>query len=245
MRGRADESAGRKDSRGERALNSREVFPFPQSVAEAIELQLRLREQVREEPLDVGAVRLVAGTDVSFGRSGAEAWAGIVVLRLPEMQVVQEVVVRTTVRFPYVPGLLSFRESPPLLEAWEQLHVPPQVVLCDAHGRAHPRRFGMASHFGLLVDTPTIGCAKSLLCGTVRRITPADEDWFPLYEGEELLGAALSTQPSAQPVYVSVGHRVDLPTALEMVRRCVRGHRIPEPLRLAHELVTRARRGAL
>lgn len=225
-------------------MNPKEAFPFPQTVAEAVELQLRLREQVREEPLEVEAVRLVAGTDVSFGRLGSEAWAGIVVLRLPEMQVVQEVVVRTTVHFPYVPGLLSFRESPPLLEAWEQLHVRPDVVLCDAHGRAHPRRFGMASHFGLLVDTPTIGCAKSLLCGTVVHSAPAGEDWLPIYGGSELIGAALTTQPSAQPVYVSVGHRVDLPSALEMVRQCVRGHRIPEPLRLAHELVTRARRGA-
>ncbi|MCS6949974.1 MAG: deoxyribonuclease V [bacterium] len=225
-------------------MNPREAFPFPKTVTEAVELQLRLREQVREEPLDTEAVRLVAGTDVSFGRSGSEAWAGIVVLRLPEMQVVEETVVCTTVSFPYVPGLLSFRESPPLLEAWQQLNTKPEVVLCDAHGRAHPRRFGMACHFGLLVDTPTVGCAKSLLCGAVARSSSAGEDWQPIYEGEDLLGAALYTQPSAQPVYVSVGHRVDLPSALGIVRRCVRGHRIPEPLRLAHELVTRARRGA-
>lgn len=202
---------------------------------------MRLREQVIEEPLDVDSVRLVAGADVSFERFGSEAWAGIVVLQVADMQVVDQVVVRTSVSFPYVSGLLSFRESPPLLEAWHRLKVKPDVVLCDAHGRAHPRRFGMACHFGLLIDTPTIGCAKSLLCGEVETMSPM-RDWFPIREGEDLLGAALLTQPGARPVYVSIGHRVDLPSALETVRCCVRRHRIPEPLRLAHELVNRARR---
>lgn len=224
-------------------MSERVKFPFPQTVAEAVDLQIRLREQVREEPLDVDTIHLVAGADISFERFGSEAWAGIVVLRLEDMEIVDEVVVRTFVRFPYVPGLLSFRESPPLLEAWEQLRTKPDVVLCDAHGRAHPRRFGMACHFGLLVDTPTIGCAKSLLCGEVETMSPAG-DWLPICDGEEVIGAALSTQPNARPVYVSVGHRVDLPTAIEVVRRCVRRYRIPEPLRLAHELVNRARRQA-
>ncbi|GIV19791.1 MAG: endonuclease V [Armatimonadota bacterium] len=218
-------------------------LPFPQSVAEAVELQIRLREQVREEPLDIDSLHLVAGTDVSFERFGSEAWAGIVVLRMEDMEIVDEVMVRTSVRFPYVPGLLSFRESPPLLEAWERLRTKPDVVLCDAHGRAHPRRFGMACHFGLLVDTPTIGCAKSLLCGEVETMSPM-RDWFPVHDGEEVIGAALCTQPHARPVYVSVGHRVDLPSAIEVVRRCVRKHRIPEPLRLAHDLVNRARKAS-
>ncbi len=222
-------------------MSEAERLLFPHTVAEAIDIQMRLREQVIEEPLDVDSVRLVAGADVSFERFGSEAWAGLVVLQMADMQVVEQVVVRTSISFPYVPGLLSFRESPPLLEAWHRLKVKPDVVLCDAHGRAHPRRFGMACHFGLLIDTPTIGCAKSLLCGEVETMSPM-RDWFPIREGEELLGAALLTQPSARPVYVSVGHRVDLPSALEVVRRCVRRHRIPEPLRLAHELVNRARR---
>jgi len=225
-------------------LSENRAFPLPQTIAEAIDLQIRLRERVREEPLDTDCLRLVAGTDVSFERFGSEAWAGIVVLRLEDMQVVDEVAVRTVVRFPYVPGLLSFRESPPLLEAWEQLRTKPDVVLCDAHGRAHPRRFGMACHFGLLVDTPTIGCAKSLLCGEVETMSPMG-DWLPIHDGNELIGAALCTQPHARPVYVSIGHRVDLPSAIEVVRRCVRKHRIPEPLRLAHELVTRARKAPL
>ncbi|GBC94946.1 Endonuclease V [bacterium HR16] len=225
-------------------MSENRAFPLPQTIAEAIDLQIRLRERVREEPLDTDCLRLVAGTDVSFERFGSEAWAGIVVLRMEDMQVVDEVAVRTVVRFPYVPGLLSFRESPPLLEAWEQLRTKPDVVLCDAHGRAHPRRFGMACHFGLLVDTPTIGCAKSLLCGEVETMSPMG-DWLPIHDGNELIGAALCTQPHARPVYVSIGHRVDLPSAIEVVRRCVRKHRIPEPLRLAHELVTRARKAPL
>ncbi len=225
-------------------MSEKRTFPLPQTIAEAVNLQIRLREQVREEPLNANCLRLVAGTDVSFERFGSEAWAGIVVLRLEDMEIVDEVVVRTSVRFPYVPGLLSFRESPPLLEAWEQLHAKPDVVLCDAHGRAHPRRFGMACHFGLLVDTPTIGCAKSLLCGEVETMSPMG-DWLPIHDRGELIGAALCTQPHARPVYVSTGHRVDLPSAIEVVRRCVRKHRIPEPLRLAHELVTRARKAPL
>lgn len=225
-------------------MSENRAFPLPQTIAEAIDLQIRLRERVREEPLDTDCLRLVAGTDVSFERFGSEAWAGIVVLRMEDMQVVDEVAVRTVVRFPYVPGLLSFRESPPLLEAWEQLRTKPDVVLCDAHGRAHPRRFGMACHFGLLVDTPTIGCAKSLFCGEVETMSPMG-DWLPIHDGNELIGAALCTQPHARPVYVSIGHRVDLPSAIEVVRRCVRKHRIPEPLRLAHELVTRARKAPL
>ncbi len=225
-------------------MSEASVIRVPTSVAEAIQEQMRLREQVREEPLNVDAVRLVAGTDVSFERSGLEAWAGIVVLELPDMQVVDEVVVRAPVRFPYVPGLLSFRESPPLLEAWEKLRVKPDAVLCDAHGRAHPRRFGMACHFGLLVNIPAVGCAKSLLCGEMESMAPAG-DWYPIRDGEEVIGAALFTQQNARPVYVSIGHRVDLPSALELVRRCVRKHRIPEPLRLAHALVTRARTGAI
>ncbi|MCS6829914.1 MAG: deoxyribonuclease V [Armatimonadota bacterium] len=224
-------------------MSDSRTFPFPQTVAEAVDLQIRLREQVREEPLDVNRVRLVAGTDVSFERFGSEAWAGIVVMFLDNLQVVEEVVVHTTVRFPYVPGLLSFRESPPLLEAWAQLRTKPDAVLCDAHGKAHPRRFGMACHFGLLVDTPTIGCAKSLLCGKVATMSPTG-DWLPVCDGEEVIGAALYTQPHARPVYVSVGHRVDLPSATGIVRRCVHKHRIPEPLRLAHELVNRARRAS-
>lgn len=219
------------------------AFPFPQTPAEAVNLQLRLREQMKEEPLDVDAIRLVAGTDVSFERFGADAWAGIIVMRIEDLQVVDKIVVRAPIRFPYVPGLLSFRESPPLLEAWQQLRTKPDVVLCDAHGKAHPRRFGMACHFGLLVDTPAIGCAKSLLCGEVETMSPVG-DWFPVYDGEEMIGVALCTQPHARPVYVSVGHRVDLPSAIEVVRRCVRKHRIPEPLRLAHELVNQARRAS-
>jgi deoxyribonuclease V len=225
-------------------LTVRAELALPTTVAEAVNMQVRLREQVREEPLNVGSIRLVAGTDITFERSGSRAWAGIVVLQLEELAIVEEVVVETQVRFPYVPGLLSFRESPPLLEAWAQLRAKPDVVLCDAHGRAHPRRFGMACHFGLLVNTPTIGCAKSLLCGVVENLAPMG-DWLPIREGPDLLGAALFTQKHAHPVFVSVGHRVDLLSAIAVVRRCTRNHRLPEPLRLAHEVVTRARRSSV
>lgn len=215
----------------------------PHTVAEAIELQLRLRELVIEQPLDIDAVRYVAGADVSFERSGSQGWAGIVVMRLDDLQVVEEVTACSAVSFPYVPGLLSFRESPLLLNVWQQLRTKPDVVLCDAHGKAHPRRFGMACHFGLMVDAPTVGCAKNLLFGVMETMSPVG-DWVSIEHLGELVGAALYTQPHVRPVFVSVGHKVDLPSAIEIVRRCVRRHRLPEPLRLAHELVTRAKRSS-
>lgn len=217
---------------------------IPQNAAEAIEWQLRLREQVIEKPLPLDEVEVVAATDLSFEQCSDDVWAGIVVWRIADGAVVDRAVVRTRASFPYIPGLLSFRETPPLLEAWAKLKVLPDAVLCDAHGRAHPRRFGMACHFGLIVGLPTVGCAKSLLCGQVETMSPVN-DWLPICDGEEIIGAAVFTRPRARPVYVSVGHLVDLPSAAELVRRCAHGYRLPEPLRLVHQLVTEQRRQAL
>jgi deoxyribonuclease V len=198
---------------------------------------------VREEPLDANAVATVGGTDLSFDRRSDVAFAGIVLLTLPGLEVVERCGVRTRTRFPYVPGLLSFRETPPLLAAWERLSTRPDVLLVDGQGLAHPRRFGIACHLGLLLDLPTIGCAKSILVGTHGPLGDQAGDWTPLVHRGETVGAALRTRPGVSPVYISAGHRVDLPSALALVRRCLGPTRIPEPTRRAHQFVNALRRG--
>ena len=138
------------------------------------------------------------------------------------------------VTFPYVPGLLAFREAPAVLQAWRSLSIVPDLVIFDAHGLAHPRRFGLACHLGLVLDRPSIGCAKSRLCGEAATPAPEAGAWAGLTDGGEVIGAVLRTRPGVRPVYVSTGHRVSLPTAVALVLACCRGHRLPEPTRLAH-----------
>jgi deoxyribonuclease V len=215
------------------------------SIAEARAIQNRLRTQVRVEPLDVASVATVAGTDLSFDRGSDEAFAGIVVLRLPGLEVVERVGVRTHVTFPYVPGLLSFREIPALMEAWERLATRPDALICDGQGQAHPRRFGIACHLGLLVDLPAVGCAKSILTGRHEPVGETPGDWAPLVDRAETIGAALRTRARVSPVYVSVGHRCDLPSAIDLVRRCAGATRVPETTRHAHLFVNALRRGDL
>jgi deoxyribonuclease V len=215
------------------------------SVEEARAIQHRLRDQVRVEPLDVNAVETVAGADLSFDRGSDDVYAGVVILRLPSLDVVERVGLRTQARFPYVPGLLSFRETPPLLEAWQRLASPPDALICDGHGMAHPRRFGIACHLGLLLDLPTVGCAKRILVGRHDPVDEASGDWTPLLHGDEVIGAALRLRAGASPVYVSVGHRCDLESALALVRRCAGPTRVPETTRQAHLFVNALRRGEL
>lgn len=205
---------------------------------EAIALQNRLRSEVIEVSLPLEQVRLVGGADVGFTRDGQQAVAGIVVLRLPSLSLVEQATALMPVTFPYIPGLLSFRETPALLAAWERLSVKPDVLLCDAQGRLHPRRFGLACHVGLWLDQPTIGCAKSLLTGKHAPLGEEEGCWVPVIDRGETIGAALRTQAGTNPLYVSVGHRVDLASAVALVLRCISGARLPEPTRLAHELVT-------
>jgi deoxyribonuclease V len=220
----------------------RELHPWEVTPEEAREIQNRLRGEVRVEPLDVEAVQTVAGADLSFDKGSETVFAGIVVLRLPSLEVVKEVGVKTVSRFPYVPGLLSFRETPPLLEAWEKLRAPPDALICDGQGLAHPRRFGIASHLGVLLDRPTVGCAKRILTGRHGPVGEAPGDWAPLVDRGETVGAALRTRAGVTPVFVSVGHRCDLPSALALVRRCAGPTRVPETTRRAHEFVNRLRR---
>jgi deoxyribonuclease V len=210
-------------------------------LARARRLQERLRARVREEPLP-RPVRLVAGADVSYDRGSPLLFAAVVVLELPHLGLVEVARAQGRARFPYVPGYLSFRELPTLLAAFSRLRVRPDVVLCDAHGRAHPRRFGLACHLGVALDLPSVGCAKSPLVGSWRALGPRHGARAALRDGSERIGEVLRTREGVKPVFVSVGHRTTLADARRLVLACSRGCRIPEPLRAAHLEVNRLRR---
>jgi deoxyribonuclease V len=151
----------------------------------------------------------------------------------------EERVVELPVTFPYIPGLLSFREAPVGLAAISALETRPDLLLVDGHGLAHPRRCGIACHLGLLLDLPTIGCAKSILVGQAEEPGPNPGDWTPLDNRGETIGAALRTRPKTRPIYVSIGHRVSLASAIALVSQCGRGYRLPEPTRLADRIASR------
>jgi deoxyribonuclease V len=204
------------------------------SVARAVEIQRELAAMVSVTSA-VGEVRFIAGMDISASRARGMATGAAVVLRYPELELAEVKVVQKPVTFPYVPGLLSFRESPLVLAACEELSITPDLVLVDGQGYAHPRRMGLACHLGLLLDTPTIGCAKSRLCGQHQEPGNEPGNYTELVDNGEVIGAVVRTRKGASPLYVSIGHKVDLKTAIQWVLACCRGYRIPEPLRLAHQ----------
>jgi deoxyribonuclease V len=213
-------------------LPVRHPHPWKVSPEEAVAIQQRLREQViREGPMP-GPGTVIVGVDVGF--RGELARAAAVAVRFPDLTPLAQAVAEVPVTFPYIPGLLAFREAPAILAALERLPLSPQVLMVDGHGISHPRRMGIATHLGVYLDLPSIGCAKSKLWG--RYEMPPDEPgaWSPLWDGEEMIGAVLRTQAGASPVFVSIGHRISLENAIATVMACVRGHRLPEPTRLAH-----------
>ena len=218
----------------------RPIHRWSMSPKAAIRLQQRLSGRVRIEPLR-GRTRLVAGVDVAFSPDGKRCLAGVVVYDLSKAAVIEERLAWRPVRFPYVPGLLSFREAPATLAAIRKLRCEPDVFMFDAQGLAHPRRLGLASHVGLLADRPAVGCAKSLLCGEFEAPAPEAGRSSPLIHRDETVGVALRTRDGINPVFVSVGHRVTLADAIRIVMLCVTRYRLPEPSRLAHQLVTRHR----
>ncbi|MEZ4599960.1 MAG: deoxyribonuclease V [Syntrophotaleaceae bacterium] len=218
-----------------------ELHDWGVSTREAAGLQKRLAERVRLKNGLPGRIRTVAGADVSYQRRGELFYAAIAVLNYPEMTLLEESVAADRVSFPYVPGLLSFRELPVLLEAFRRLRTVPDLILVDGQGIAHPRRLGLASHLGLWLDLPTIGCAKSRLCGDHAPPGPCRGDRTPLLLDGEVVGTVLTSRDRVKPLYVSPGHRIDVDTAAEMVARCALRYRMPEPTRLAHHLANRER----
>lgn len=211
--------------------------PWDISPAEAIAIQQQLRgEVVREDRL--GPVRHVAGVDVGFEEGGRITRAAVVVLGFPALELVDHTIFRAPTRFPYVPGLLSFREVPAVMAALEKLAVIPDLLLCDGQGIAHPRRFGIASHLGVLCGIPSIGVAKTRLTG--EPVEPPDRRGaaVPLLDHGETIGAILRSRPGVKPLYISIGHRVSLATALDYVMACVTRYRLPETTRWAHRLAS-------
>lgn len=203
------------------------------SSTRAKEIQLSLAKRVVTEN-GVIDPRLVAGIDISSPDAHGVARGAVVVLSYPELSIVEIKIAQGKIIMPYIPGLLSFRESPLILDACEKLSNIPDLVLIDGQGIAHPRRLGLASHVGLFLGLPTIGCAKSILCGQHPPLAEEVGSHAELLDNEEIIGAALRTKSRVRPIYVSVGHKIGLASALQWVINCCRGYRLPEPTRLAH-----------
>ncbi len=210
---------------------------------EARQIQDRLKESIREEPLSLGNIKQVAGVDASYHQGNL--YATVVVFDYPRLEPVEETVAEAPLSFPYIPGLLSFREAPGILEAINQLSQLPDVLIVDGHGRAHPRRFGLACHLGVWLDLPAIGCAKSILIGELAPLGKEAGCTAQLTLDSELLGIALRTRTNSKPVYISIGHRIDLKSATEIIFACSKGYRLPEPTRQAHILAKSARSRAI
>jgi len=204
------------------------------TTAAAKKIQLELAASVSRAG-KVEDPHLVAGVDISVDRWRGTGRAAVVVLSYPELDIVEVQTVTDRVTFPYVPGLLSFREMPLIIPAFEKLKRVPDLVMVDGQGIAHPRRIGIAAHLGLFLGIPTIGCAKSRLIGAYTEPGMKQGSWRELTDGNEVIGAVLRTRDSVKPVYVSTGHMVDLESAVQWVLACGRGYRLPEPTRLAHQ----------
>jgi len=203
------------------------------STARARDIQIELAGRVSRIN-EVINPRLIAGADISVNRVAGVATGAVVVLNYPELELVESSVVKGELELPYIPGLLSFRESPLILAACEKLTLTPDLILADGQGIAHPRRLGLACHLGLFLNTPTIGCAKSRLCGCHEVPGSEPGNYTELMDGGEIIGAALRTRLGVKPVYVSIGYKIDLQAAVHWVLACCWGYRLPEPTRLAH-----------
>jgi deoxyribonuclease V len=208
----------------------------------AKELQRELCKQIKLEPL-TEAPKYVAGADISFNRGSDLMHAAIVVLELPELKTVARSLASDETSFPYIPGLLAFREMPVLLKAWNQLQLKPDVLILDGHGIAHPRRMGIATHFGIEVDHPTIGCAKNILTGTHGELGIQKGDKADLTDGDKKIGMALRSRTNVNPIYVSPGHQCSFGDAYEIVMQSLTKYKLPKTTRMAHQWANRLRKG--
>lgn len=199
----------------------------------------KARQIIRKDDLDFTQPQWIAGVDVGFEEQGTITKAAIAVLSYPALELVEYQVARIPTSLPYIPGLLSFRECPALVTAWQQLKHKPQLVFVDGQGIAHPRRLGVASHLGLLIGVPTIGVAKSRLCGTHQPLGDIPDALEPLMDQSEQLGWVWNSKLRCKPLFISLGHRVSQDTALNWVKRCMKGYRLPEPTRWADAIASR------
>ena len=207
--------------------------------ARAVAIQERLARRVRRKPPRT-AIRRIAAADCCYSRDDSLCSAAVVVWDLQTGQEVETRTVLLEVVFPYIPGLFAFREAPAILAVLERLTARPQLLICDGHGIAHPRRFGLASHVGVLTGIPTIGCAKKLLCGSFVEPDADRGSSSPLTDRGEIIGTVLRTRSGVRPLFLSIGHRIDLPTAKRVVLACTSRYRLPEPLRAAHRAAAAA-----
>jgi len=215
-------------------MKIRQLHGWDLSIAEARDLQTSLASQVLRESRVPATVEYIAAADISGALRGEEALGAVVVCAWPSLELAEVRTIRKRPPMPYMPGLLSFRETPVLVEAFEQLTLTPDLVLVDGHGVAHPRRFGIACHLGLLLQIPTIGCAKSLLVGQFGNLDRKRGAWTELTDHGEVIGAAVRTKKDVTPIFASIGWGVDLPLAIHWVLATARRVRLPEPARLAH-----------
>jgi deoxyribonuclease V len=211
--------------------------PWPLTVEEAIAIQKQLQPEVITED-QLGEVQYVAGVDVGFEDDYAISRAAVAVLSFPDLQLVEQAIARRPTTFPYIPGFLSFREVPVVIDALEQVSTIPDLILCDGQGIAHPRRFGLACHLGVLTDMPTIGVAKSLLIGKHDELPMEKGHWQPLRYKVKIVGAVVRSRTGVRPLYVSPGHRISLDTAIDYTLRCITKYRLPETTRWADKLAS-------
>ncbi|WP_183557703.1 deoxyribonuclease V [Mucilaginibacter sp. SP1R1] len=208
--------------------------------AQAIAYQHELRRQINIKPLDK-PIHIIGGADISFNKYSDIVYAGIVLFSYPELKVIGTATAISKTKFPYISGLLAFREVPALLEAWNKLETKPDLMVLDGQGIAHERRTGIATHFGLITNTPAIGSAKSRLTGRYDEPGNRPFDQSPMYDKGEVIGIALRTKHNCNPIYISPGHRVSMQQSVDIIKNCIHGYRIPEPTRQAHLLVNKIR----
>ena len=213
------------------------IHPWVKTVTEAKKIQSQLRDRVIDSDC-LGKVRYVAGVDIGFEDNYAISKAAVAVLSYPELKLVEQAIARIPTAFPYVPGYLSFREIPAILAALPKLKITPDLILCDGQGLAHPRRLGLACHLGVLLDMPTIGVAKSLLIGKHEEVPLEKGSQKPLMDKDETIGVVLRSRTKVKPIYVSIGHKISLPTAVEYVNGCLTKYRLPETTRWADKLAS-------
>lgn len=219
----------------------KELHPWDLTPTKAVALQKELAGQVSLTNAFPVNLQTVAGVDVSYRIHGKRFHAAVVVMDYLSMEILETVSASGEINFPYVPGLLSFRELPILLQAFRDVDIVPDLILADAQGIAHPRRLGLASHLGLWLDLPTIGCAKSRLCGTSAGVDTNRGEWSPLSVEGEVIGRVVRTKQGVKPLYVSPGHKINVKAAADIALACCRGYRLPEPTRQAHLLSNRVR----
>jgi deoxyribonuclease V len=227
---------------GGRKVQYRHLHPWNVTPREAMKIQEALKLQVVLQGAP-GDIRLVAGADIALDKETNKGYAGVIVFRFPELIEVERRHAVKELTFPYIPGLLAFREAPVLLQAFSELQHEPDVVILDGQGIAHPRRMGIASHMGLLLDIPSIGCAKSRLVGSFEEPGPHAGEYTLLMDADEVIGAVLRTRDNVNPVFISPGHKIDLSASIEIIMKCVDGYRIPKPTRLADHFVGQIKKG--